>query len=93
MRELTAHELTTIAAGTSYENWQTVALSGAAAGLAFGSWDLFTKGSLAVGLSTFAYIGIPTALVAGTIIGGVELAKWVQDKNSVRVVAPISYRL
>jgi hypothetical protein len=78
MRELSSNELNFVSGG-DYEDWQVVAIAAASSGIAFGAIEAYHAWSLLTGLKFMAVCSIPTAIVSGAIVGGVELFYWINS--------------
>lgn len=79
MRSLTQHEIETISAGSQFEGWTVPLVAGISSGIAFGAFEAFEQASLVVGLKTFAACSIPTLIVSGLIVGGIEFIQWMNQ--------------
>lgn len=81
MYELSQSEVSQVSGGTTFENWQTIALGTAAPTLAMTLLDLLVgaPGSTTANLTTTGLnITLPTAVIAGLIVGGFELYDYMQ---------------
>jgi len=72
MRDLSLTEIEAVNGG-SYEAWEVVTIAGASSAIAFGAIEAYQTWSLLTGLKFLAICSVPTAVVAGAIVGSVQL--------------------
>ncbi len=78
MRILSLTEIDAVNGG-SYEAWEVVTIAGASSGIVFGTIEAYQTWSLLTGLKFLATCSIPTAVVAGAIVGSVHLYHLVHE--------------
>lgn len=78
MYELTNNEVVQVSGG-EYQDWQVVAISGVASGLAFAGIKAFQSWSALTAGKYFVACSIPTAIASGLIVGSVHLLSWIQS--------------
>ncbi|MCS5708792.1 hypothetical protein CC99x_007725 [Candidatus Berkiella cookevillensis] len=78
MYELTNNEVVQVSGG-EYQDWQVVAISGIASGLAFAGIKAFQSWSVLTAGKYFVACSVPTAIASSLIVGGMHLLSWIQS--------------
>lgn len=77
MYELTNKEVLQVSGG-EYQDWQVIAVSAAASGLAFAGIKAFESWSVLTAGKYFIACSIPTAIASSLIVGSIHLLSWFQ---------------